>query len=85
MLCILGVLKTAKGIQIKEEMLAWLNRMHDVFCVEQRTPGKMFEYPAIYYAIMLSIEMNEPVLYVHTKGAANYAWYQIPVREMWKK
>ena len=84
MLCVLGVLKTSKGLQIKNEMLSWLNTKHNVFCVEQEPPGKLFEYPAIYYAIKLAIEMNEPVLYLHTKGAANYAWYQIPVRQMWK-
>jgi len=84
MLCILGVLKTDKGLEIKKEMLNWLNNMHNVFCVEQDPPGILFEYPAIHYAIKVSIDMNEPVLYVHTKGAANYAWYQTPVRQMWK-
>ena len=84
MLCVLGVLKTDNGIKIKQEMLSWLQPMHNVLCIEQEPPGKLFEYPAIYYAIKLAVNMNEPVLYLHTKGAANYAWYQIPVRQMWK-
>ena len=62
MLCVLGVLKTSKGLQIKNEMLSWLNTKHNVFCVEQEPPGKLFEYPAIYYAIKLAIEMKERVL-----------------------
>lgn len=84
MLCVLGVLKNKKGLSIKKEMLSWLNPLHDVLCIEQDPPGKLFEYPAIYYTLKLAVDMNEPVLYLHTKGAANEAWYQVPVRNMWK-
>lgn len=71
MLCVLGVLKTAEGLKIKKEMLDWLSKYHDVICVEQEPPGVLFEYPAIKKVIDLAIEKNEPVLYIHTKGAAN--------------
>lgn len=71
MLAVLGVLKTEAGIEIKKEMLSWLEKEHDVLCIEQEPPGIEFEYPAIKTAIRLSIDMNEPVLYLHTKGAAN--------------
>jgi len=84
-LCVFGVLKTAEGLKIKEEMLEWLNPLYNVLCIEQDPPGTMFEYPAIKYALKLSIEMNEPVLYIHTKGAANKkTWYQTGVRNIWK-
>lgn len=71
MLCVLGVLKTKAGLEIKKEMLSWLEKYYDVTCVEQDPPGVLFEYPAIKKAIELAIEKNEPVLYIHTKGAAN--------------
>lgn len=46
----------------------------------------MVEYPAIKYACDTAIEMNEPVLYLHTKGAANpKTWIQIPTRKIWKQ
>lgn len=73
MICILGVLKTDDGLAIKDEMLTWLKDHFDVLCIEQEPPGKLFEYPAIKYAIKTAIEMNEPVLYIHTKGAGNKA------------
>ena len=85
-LCVFGVLKTAEGLKIKEEMLEWLNPLYNVLCIEQDPPGIMFEYPAIKYALKLSIEMNEPVLYIHTKGAANpnHDFFQPIVRNVWK-
>lgn len=84
-LCVFGVLKTEEGLKIKEEMLEWLNPLYNVLCIEQDPPGTMFEYPAIKYALQLSIDMGEPVLYIHTKGAANKnTWYQKGVRNIWK-
>ena len=84
-LCVFGVLKTEEGLKIKKEMLEWLNPLYEVLCIEQDPPGTMFEYPAIKYALQLSIDMNEPVLYIHTKGAANKkTWYQNGVRNIWK-
>lgn len=70
MLGVLGVLLSDRGKIIKEEILENLN-MHQWLVIEQEMPGKQAEYPALKYAIKLAIEMNEPVLYVHTKGAFN--------------
>ena len=71
MLAVLGVLKNKVGLEIKKEMLSWLEKEYDVFCCEQEPPGTQFEYPAIKCALNLAVEMNEPVLYVHTKGSGN--------------
>jgi len=71
MLCVLGSLLNDDGKLIKEEMLSWLNKEHNVLCVDQEPPGKYFEYPAIQEALKLSIQSNQPVLYLHTKGAGN--------------
>jgi len=85
-LCVLGVLKTSTGLCIKNDMLSWLNPIYNVLCIEQDPPGKLFEYPAIKYALRLSAESNEPVLYIHTKGASNpYTWYQKTIRKIWKR
>lgn len=70
-LVVLGVLLTDEGRRIKQEMLNWMNPEYEVLCIEQEPPGKLFEYPAIKYTAKLAVEMNEPVLYIHTKGAAN--------------
>lgn len=70
-LCVLGVLLTKEGKKIKQEMLNWLNPEYNVMCIEQEPPGKQFEYPAIKYAAKLAVDINKPVLYIHTKGAAN--------------
>lgn len=70
---VLGVLKTECGLKIKDEILEKLNK-HKFLIIEQEPPGKQAEYPAIKYAIKLAIELNEPILYLHTKGASN----QIP-------
>lgn len=71
MLAILGVLKNKVGLEIKNEMLSWLRKEYNVFCCEQEPPGLQFEYPAIKCALKLAIEMNETVLYLHTKGSGN--------------
>lgn len=75
MICVLGVLKTERGLKIKEEILNNLN-MHNFLCIEQEPPGEMFEYPALNYAIKAAIDTNSPVLYLHTKGAFNSVPYQ---------
>lgn len=71
MICILGCLDTEEGLKICKEMREWLDKEHSVFVVHQTPPGNMFEYPAIKYAIDTAITLNEPVLYLHTKGAGN--------------
>jgi hypothetical protein len=71
MICILGCLDNRNGLIICSEMLEWLEKEHTVLVVHQEPPGKAFEYPAIKMALETSIEKNEPVLYLHTKGAGN--------------
>ena len=83
--CVLGVLKTELGLKIKEEMLAWLSPLYDVITVEQEVPGVLYEYPALAAAAKLSMATNEPVLYLHTKGAAMPNNAQPLVREFWKR
>lgn len=84
--CVLGVLKTAEGLRIKEEMLGWLNEKYDVTLVEVDPPNDIeFELPFIKKACEVSIESNEPVLYLHTKGAAMQNNAQPIVRDFWRR
>ena len=69
--CVFGCYLTEEGKRIKSEMLKWLNNEYAVFCVDQDPPGKLFEYPALKYAIQMAIDISAPVLYLHTKGAGN--------------
>ena len=88
MLCVMGVLKTQKGLIIKERISAYLNKYFEsIFYVEQDPPGVLFEYPAILCTLKMAIDMNEPVLYIHTKGAADpyKMWYQKPVKKLWQQ
>jgi len=82
--CVLGDLKTAEGLKIKEEMLGWLNEKYDVTLVEVDPPNELYEFPFIKKAAELAITSNEPVLYIHTKGAAMQNNAQPMVREFWK-
>lgn len=81
MLVVLGCLMNEYGIQIKSEILDHLKE-HDIFCVKQEPPGKLFEYPGIKTTAKMSVDMNEPVLYIHTKGAGNpipqYLYTKLP-------
>lgn len=83
--CVLGVLKTELGLKIKEEMLAWLSPLYDVITIEQEAPGVLYEYPGIKMAASIAVECNEPVLYLHTKGAAMDNAAQPIVRNFWKR
>ena len=87
MLAVMGVLKTEKGLLIKERISRYLRPRFDILYIEQDPPGVLFEYPAIKYALKLAIDMNEPVLYIHTKGAADphHMWYQTPVKKLWEQ
>lgn len=83
--CVLGVLKTKEGIKIRDEMLEWLTPEYDVTMVEVEPPNdKEFELPFIKKTCEIAIETNEPVLYLHTKGAANINMAQKVIRDMWK-
>lgn len=77
--CCFGCLLTNEGKKIKQEMLEWLNTCFNVSCIDQNPPGELFEYPAIKYTIDTAINLNKPILYIHTKGAANKIAY-IPDR-----
>ena len=67
--CILGVLDTPRGHEIKEELINWFSNDYEIECVVH--DGSQYEYSAIKRAIELSVESNAPVLYIHTKGAWN--------------
>lgn len=83
-LCVFGVLRSERGLIIREEMLSWLTPVYDVISVEQEVPGALFEYPAINYAVELAKKTNEICLYIHTKGAAYPRWTAKLVKNMWK-
>lgn len=83
--CVFGILKTTDGLDICDEMMPWLSEHYSVIPVEQDPPGKLFEYPAILAAARTADEMNSPVLYIHTKGAAHPSELQELVRYMWER
>lgn len=84
-LCVLGVLKTDLGIKIKEEMLEWLVPLYDVTTVEVDPPNNVeFEYPFLKKACEASIDSEQPILYLHTKGAACNNQTQPLVRKLWR-
>ena len=82
--CVLGVLDTPNGQSIAKEMLAWITLLYDVSIITH--DGSEYEYPAISYSHDYAIEHNIPVLYLHTKGAANpnTSYKQSAVRNMWR-
>ena len=83
--CILGVLCNDKGLEIHNSMLLWLLPEYDVYCVYQKYPGILFEYPALRFAQWFSLEYNKPIiLYVHTKGAFYPRKEQELVIDLWK-
>ena len=66
-------------------MLDWLFPEYDVYCVYQKYPGIMYEYPALRFAQWLSLNYNKKIiLYVHTKGSYNFNELQNEVRFVWK-
>lgn len=81
----MGVLRTDLGIKIKEEMLEWLIPLYNVTTVEVDPPNDVeFEYPFLKKACEVSIDNVEPVLYLHTKGAACDNQAQPLVRGLWR-
>ena len=84
-LCILGVLANENGITISNIMLEWLIPEYDVYCVYQKYPGVLYEYPALRFAQWFALKHKKPItLYIHTKGAFNNNSFQNTVREVWK-
>lgn len=82
--CVLGSILNNEGIKIEQEMLNWLSQKYDVISIKQLKPYNLFEYPGILFALKLSIDSNENVLYLHTKGAYNQGFYQSHIRNLWK-
>lgn len=80
-LCVFGVLDTPKGQEIAKEMLQWLAPVYDLHVVEH--DGSQFELPALREAQRWSMEQDQPVLYIHTRGAVNVWRTTIPTRRMW--
>jgi len=84
-ICILGVLVNQVGITIEKEMLDWLIPEYDVYCVYQKSPGILYEYPAIRFAQWILEKLNKSlVLYLHTKGASHVYRFQQFIRNFWK-
>lgn len=85
-ICVFGCLLTEAGKKIKQEMLEWILPKYDCYVVNQEAPGELFEYPALLMAKKISKMYNKPVLYLHTKGAANSKniYDQNKCRMIWK-
>ena len=84
--CVLGVYETLNGLDIAGEMSIWLKKYYKLFKVTQEPiEGNLCEYPALLFASDFCMGLNEPVLYVHTKGAANTTPVQEVVRTLWKR
>lgn len=82
--CVLGVLFSEEGKRIEHYMLSWLTKKYNVISVRQPMPGIMFEFPALRFAQLFSLENKEPVLFLHTKGAGNPGKIQRKIVNMWK-
>jgi hypothetical protein len=84
-ICVLGVLVNQIGIIIEKEMLDWLMPEYDVYCVYQKSPGILYEYPAIKFAQWVLEKLNKSLaLYLHTKGSSNVNLFQQFIRNFWK-
>ena len=84
-ICIFGILVNEKGLEIADSMLQWLLPEYDVYCVYQKYPGTLYEYPALRFAQWFSLMFNiSVVLYVHTKGAFNQNKGQAKIRTIWR-
>jgi len=66
-------------------MLEWLINEYDVYCIYQKFPGDMYEYPSLRFAQWYSLAYNKSIiLYLHTKGAFNRHPFPDIVRSFWK-
>ena len=63
-ICILGVLANEKGLKIADLMLQWLLPEYDVYCVYQKYPGLLYEYPALRFAQWFSLFFNIYISYI---------------------
>lgn len=84
-ICIFGILVNDQGLLIENSMLNWLIPEYDVYCIYQKYPGILFEYPALRFAQWFSKKNNISfILYIHTKGAYNKNKIQEQIRLTWK-
>ena len=84
-LCIFGILENKNGYKIEKEMLEWLLPEYDVYCVYQKYPGILYEYPAIRFAqYIINNKKNDYALYIHSKGAFYPSQLQNDIRNVWK-
>ena len=84
-ICIFGVLVNDEGLKIEKNMLEWLSPEYDIYCIYQKYPGILYEYPAFRFAQWFSIIHNiSIVLYIHTKGAYHKSRLQDDVIDLWK-
>lgn len=83
--CVFGILVNERGIKISNSMLEWLLPEYDVYCIYQKYPGILYEYPALRFAQWISLNLNISILlYIHTKGASHPIDNQKNVRSIWK-
>ena len=84
-LCIFGILENKNGYKIEKEMLEWLLPEYDVYCVYQKYPGILYEYPAIRFAqYIINNKKKDYALYIHSKGAFYPSQLQNDIRNVWK-
>lgn len=83
-LCVLGAADCPRGIAIAEEMLEWIVPHFNVFVLKH--DGSTFEYAALKFLqnLIISGTYNEPIFYLHTKGAYHVRRESEAVRRMWK-
>ena len=73
-----------KGIIIENEMLDWLLPEYDIYCIYQKYPGNLYEYPYLRFAQWIMQALNKTILlYLHTKGAFNSHPFQFTIRKLW--
>lgn len=81
-LCVFGVVDNERGREIAKEMLQWLIPNYNLHVVLH--DGTEFEFPALHYMQSLCAQLNQPCLYIHSRGAFNKWKTTVPTRKMWK-
>lgn len=83
MKCVFSIMDNDSGKKIYNEMIKWLRPNYEV--MECWHDWSQFEFPGINMAMNYSLQSNEPVLYIHSKGAGNHNECQPIIRKGWKK
>ena len=68
--CILCAVNNPRGQSIAKDMLRWLKPIYEIHVIWH--DGTKYEYPGIKYLQDLCISINEPCLYLHTRGAYHF-------------